>query len=195
MKGIFLSCFLVCIAIGSFSQPWTADQLAEANTAADLDYLSAQEKQVILYINLCRLYPKQFAVNEVKTYYGIPGVKDRGMAKYKTSLVKDLALREPCDALEPDDILYDDAHCYAVELSSNKRAAHQRIDCEKSNYAECLFWGTNVGKNIALEWLIDTGVAQLGHRKNCLNPAYTKTGIHIETHFQYGHCAVAEFTY
>jgi len=194
MKTSILTVIFLCIVAGRcFCQPWTADQLDEANTAADLEYLTGQEKQAIQYINLCRLYPQQFAANEVKPYKGIPGVKDKGLAKYKASLLKDLARREPCDVLEFDEALYDDAHCYATELSTHRRAPHQRVDCEKSNYAECIFWGSDSGRTIALEWLIDSGVATLGHRKNCLNPAYSKTGLHITTHFQYGHCAVGEF--
>lgn len=175
-------------------QSWTKAQLEEANTAAGVEYLTSQEKQVVQYINLCRLYPKQFALNEVRFYNGIPGVKDRNLAKYKASLVKDLDKRQACGALEFDEVLYDDAHCYALELSQHKRSAHQRIDCEKSNYAECLFFGSDRGREIALEWLIDSGIAKLGHRKNCLNAVYSRMGVHIATHFQYGHCAVGEFS-
>ncbi len=194
MRKMLICCILLFFYSPGYCQGWTEAQLEEANTAADAEYLSSQEKQLVQYINLCRLYPKQFAANEVRAYTGIPGVKDRNLAKYKAGLIKDLASRQPCEALEFDETLYDDAHCYATELSVHKRSAHQRIDCEKSNYAECLFFGSDRGRFIALEWLIDSGVARLGHRKNCLNPGYSKTGVHISTHFQYGHCAVGEFS-
>jgi uncharacterized protein YkwD len=195
MKSTILLSVLLFFSAHCFCQQWTADQLEEANTAGDIEYLSSQEKQLIQYINLCRLYPKQFAANEVKLYSGIPGVNDRNMAKYKASLIRDLNQRQPCEALDFDETLYDDAHCYATELSAHKRTPHQRIDCDKSNYAECIFFGSEAGRNIAIEWLIDSGISKLGHRKNCLNPAYKKTGVKITTHFQYGHCSVGEFTW
>ncbi|MBL0358000.1 MAG: hypothetical protein IPP72_14470 [Chitinophagaceae bacterium] len=128
-----------------------------------------------------------------KEIQGRAGVKDRNLAKYKASLLKELASRQPSEALVFDEALYDDAHCYATELSTHKRAAHQRINCEKSNYAECIFWGSGEGRIIALEWLVDSGIGTLGHRKNCLNPDYSITGIKIAQHYQFGHCAVGEF--
>ncbi|MBL0357999.1 MAG: hypothetical protein IPP72_14465 [Chitinophagaceae bacterium] len=73
MKTSVITSLFLLIANCCFCQVWTAAQLNEANTAADLEYLSAPEKQVILYINLCRLYPQQFAANEVKKYKGVPG--------------------------------------------------------------------------------------------------------------------------
>jgi len=44
-----------------------------------------------------------------------------------------------------------------------------------------------------MQWLIDSGIESLGHRKICLQPAYKKIGIKVNPHFEYGHCAVAEF--
>jgi hypothetical protein len=175
------------------AQAWTHEQLEEANTGKEYDYLTPEEREIVQYINLCRLYPKQFAANEVKPYNGIRGIKYKGLATYKAGLIKELNSRQPCDALEFDENMYDDAECYAKEISVNRRAPHQRKDCEKAKYAENLYFGNNDGKTIVLEWLIDCGVANLGHRKNCLDKLNGGIGVKIDTHFQYGKCAVGEF--
>ena len=193
MKTTLILSILLLLAICTFSQEWTDEQLEEANTAASVKYLTDTEKEVIQFINLCRLYPAEFADIEVKKYNGIPGIKDPSLKKYKASLLKDLAKREPCDALEIDKALNDDAKCFAGELSRSNRVGHERKDCRERQYAECLAFGNQTAKQIVMEWLIDSGVASLGHRKNCLNSRFGKTGISIAPHREYGKCAVAEF--
>ena len=193
MKTVFIFCLALLLSFQLFAQAWTSEQLDEANTAKVYEYLDTEEKEMVLYINLCRLYPKQFAVNEVKPYRGIRGIKYKGFAKYKTSLINKLNSMQPCDALEFDENMYDDAECYAKEISVNKRTLHQRKDCEKRKYAENLYFGNSDGKTIALEWLIDCGIANLGHRKNCLNKLYGGIGVKMDTHFEYGKCSVGEF--
>ncbi len=100
--------------------------MEEANTAKEYDYLTDEEREMVQYINLCRLYPKQFAANEVKPYTGIKGIKYKGFAKYKASLIKELNSRQPCGALEFDENMYDDG-CYAAEISKNRRAAQEDV--------------------------------------------------------------------
>jgi uncharacterized protein YkwD len=192
IKKLFLVFFLLCCRT-VFSQPWTQQQLDAANTASDYEYVTDEEKKIVQYINLCRMHPKQFAENEVAPYKGIKGIKYKGLAKYKASLIKELNSRQAIDALEFDENMYDDAECYAAEISKNKRTAHQRKTCEKNGYAENLYFGTQDGKTIVLEWLIDCGIATLGHRKNCLNKLYGGFGVKIDSHFEYGKCAVGEF--
>jgi hypothetical protein len=193
MKSTLIFSLLLLTTIHSFSQEWTEEQLEEANTAKSIKYLTAAEKEVIQYINLCRLYPQEFAGIEVKNYNGVPGIKDPSLKKYKTSLLKDLAKRDPCDVLEVDQSLNDDAKCFANELSKSNRVGHERKDCAERQSAECLAFGNQTAKQIVLEWLIDSGVASLGHRKNCLNSRFGKTGISIASHKEYGKCVVAEF--
>lgn len=188
--AVILTFFFYCKPL--FSQQWTAAQLQEANTAADEYILSDTEKDVIKYINLCRLYPAAFAELELKDYKGLPNIKDNNFAAYKETLVKELATKQPVPALQFDELVYDDAKCYGNEISKNKRKPHERVDCIKRNYAECIYYGSGEAKHIAMQWLIDSGVSSLGHRKTCLSPLYRKTGIKINTHFEYGHCAVME---
>jgi hypothetical protein len=193
MKLIITVCILLLCAGDTVCQQWTDEQLQKANTAADEYPLNDAEKEVILYINLCRLYPSAFAEIELKDYEGIPGIEDKNFATFKASLAKDLATRQPFQPLKLDELLYDDAKCYGKEISANERKPHQRMDCIKRSYAECIYYGSGEGKHIALQWLIDSGIETLGHRRICLLPVHHKIGIKINTHYKYGHCAVAEF--
>ena len=193
MKLFIVACILLINTENIFCQTWTAEQLQKANTAADEYVLSDTEKEIIFYLNLCRLYPAEFAEKELKDYKGIPGIEDKNFATYKASLAKELATRKPCTALKPDELLYDDAKCYSNEVSKNKRKPHERVNCIKRNYAECVYYGNGEGKHIALQWLIDSGVESLGHRNICLLPVHKKIGIKVNQHFEYPVCAVAEF--
>lgn len=193
MNSIIISGTLLLLNICAFSQEWTDEQLEEANTTKTIKYLTAAEKEIVQYINLCRLYPQEFAEIEVKDYIGVPGIKDPSLKKYKTSLLKDLAGRKPCDPLEVDQLLNDDARCFANELSKTGKVGHERKGCAGPRYAECLSFGNKTARQVVLDWLIDSGVSSLGHRKNCLNSNYSKTGISIAAHKEYGKCAVAEF--
>lgn len=193
MKTFLVICLFVSNANLIFCQTWTTEQLQKANTAADEYVLTDAEKEAVLYINLCRLYPVEFAEKELPAYKGIPGVQDKNFINYKASLAKELATKKPVTALKPDELLYDDAKCYGNEISKNKRKPHERINCIKRNYAECIYLGNGEGKHIAMQWLIDSGVESLGHRKICLAAGYHKIGIKINPHFEYPSCAVAEF--
>jgi len=194
MRTTLLFFFLLTTII--IHAQWTDAQLDEADTAADIENLTDEERDVILYINLCRLFPKQFAELELSPYKvneGFPDSYKKQFQKYKKTLLKDLANRQPANALRFDSALHADSRCYAKEISKADRKGHTRINCPESNYAECISFGMTNGRDIAIQWLVDTGVSTLGHRKIVLDPSYKKTGVTISNHFKWPGCAVAEF--
>jgi uncharacterized protein YkwD len=195
MKHKTLTLLILFIASISNAQKWTKAQLDLANTAKNITYLTKVEKEAILYINLCRLFPKEFAQNEVIDYFLDPTLDDSTLsefASYKKTLINDLVKRKPCKALTFDKVLYSDAKCYANEISVVDREGHDRVICKKSNYAECISFGQQTGKKIALQLLIDAGVESLGHRNICLDKAYKKIGLCSTSHFRWKCCAVVE---
>ena len=70
MKKTFLFTLLFWSHYLGISQNWTSEELEKANTALNTYILSSEEKDVIKYINLARLYPEKFANLEVKDYLG-----------------------------------------------------------------------------------------------------------------------------
>ena len=152
-------------------------------TICKLHLLIVFQQQNILNSNLNSDFDSQ-------TYYLY--LEDKNFITYKNSLVKELSTKLACNALMPDDLLYEDAKCYGNEISKNKRRPHERINCLTRNYGECIYFGSGEAKHIALQWLIDSGVESLAHRRMCLLPAYRKAGIKVNTHFEYAYCSVLE---
>ena len=177
---------------------WTREQLSQAATCDSVPGLRDTERDAVRYINLCRLFPADFARIELGAYrmdpaYGISVIKE--FNRNKISLINDLNLRKPCGALEFDEELYKDAQCYSKEISNSFRKPHERKNCPANSYAECLTFGSFSGKEIAIQLLVDAGVRSLGHRKICLDPDYQYIGVSTGKHYKYGSCAVLEFDY
>jgi hypothetical protein len=195
MKKISILC-LTLLAI-KFSiakaQNWTSTQIEKANTAKDIAYLTSVEKECVLYINLCRLYPKDFLKNEVLNYYGTAKYGDYVKnSSYRQSLINLLNNMQPVDALYFDSEAYKNAKCFAIEQGKAGTTGHTRINCKDGNYAECCSYGMDTGKDIVLQLLIDHDVPSLGHRINCLNKAYTKIGVSVQNHVKWDTCAVID---
>lgn len=146
-----------------------------------------------MYINLARLYPRDFIKIEVGNYFGSDKFVDEyKKSKERTSLIKELNTAKPLNALVFDNELYADAKCFSKELGERSLESHQRNKCKKNNYAECLSYGMTTGKDIAMQWLIDKNVPSLGHRRICLDTTYTKIAVSVHSHKTWGSCAVAE---
>jgi uncharacterized protein YkwD len=175
------------------AQNWTTAQIEKANTAKNIEYLTTTEKECILYINLCRLYPKDFLKYEVVNYYGTEKYGDYVKnSSYRQSLMNLLNYMQPVDPLYFDNEAYKNAKCFAIEQGKAGTTGHTRIACKDGNYAECCSYGMDTGKDIVLQLLIDHDVPSLGHRVNCLNKAYTKVGVSVQKHINTDICAVID---
>ncbi len=193
MRGLILFLLISNCVFFVSAQKWTDAQIEKANTAKNVDYLSAIEKEAVMYINLARLYPKAFAKNEVEGYYGTEIYGDYLRdSKYRLSLIEHLNSMSPTDALEFDDSMYELAECFAKEQGDKGTTGHDREACTGGYYAECCSYGMNTGKDIAMQWLIDDDVPSLGHREICLSSAYTKIGLSHYTHKKWSWCCVAD---
>jgi hypothetical protein len=173
------------------AQTWTNAQLEKANTAKNIASLTPVEKETILYLNLCRLYPKDFLNYELIHYYGTEKygnyIKN---SKYRESLMKLLKTMQPVNALYFDPGAYANAKCFAIEQGEAGTIGHTRIRCKKGNYAECCSYGMHTGKDIAMQLLIDDDVPSLGHRLICLDKSYSKIGVSVQPHRKWDMVAV-----
>lgn len=164
------------------AQEWNTDQLVKANTAINVATLTKEEKETILYLNLARLYPKDFVKNELKNSRGT----------YANSLIRKLESMKPLTAMVFDEELYEFAKCYAKEMGEKGTVGHNRKKCKNGNFAECCSYGMDNGKDIILQLLIDENVPSLGHRKICLSERYSKIGVSIHKHKTHHICAVLD---
>jgi hypothetical protein len=149
-------------------------------------YLSNQEKAVIQWLNIARMYPKWY-VYFMKL--------NKGTTENEKSLYKELmkikAIKIP---LIPDEKSSLSAKCHAISSGKVGYVGHDRIDTNcKSNFrGECISYGPANGIDIVYQLLVDEGVPNLGHRKICLSELST-IGISIQNHKIYGSNAVLDF--
>ena len=192
--ALFLILFILISSQYSFSQTWSEQELAKANTCILIDDLSNIEKEAILYINLARLFPLKFAKIEVHPYFGPEKygayLED---SPYKESLLSDLKTTKPMNALILDEELRELAICFALEQGSSGYMGHDRKKCKGFYNAECISYDMETGKDIAMQLLIDHEVPSLGHRQACLDSELTKVGIGFSTHKKVSFCAVLDF--
>jgi uncharacterized protein YkwD len=194
MKKILILFLAILGSANLFAQNWTTEQLENANTAKDITYLTKEEKEAIKYLNLARLYPSQFANEEVSNYIMPEGLAQVG-SYYKNSLIKHLKKMKPVGVFNFDVSLYRSAKCFSKESGESGYVGHERKICPKGNFAECCSYGMHTGRDIAMQWLIDDNIPSLGHRINCLNASYTKIGLSIYPHIKYQVCAVADMVW
>lgn len=182
--------------LSAYSAEWNKKEYIQCNTASDVNYLSAQEKEIINILNLVRLYPLLF-LNTVLAKY--PSVSDKAYLLkdkyYYRSLKKTLGDMPPKNLLEFDKLCYESALCHAVESGKKGYTGHNRLNkkCEDQQHymGECCDYGNSEPLEIVLSLLIDEGVPSLGHRKILLGN-YTKIGLSIKPHKKYETCTVID---
>lgn len=194
MKTTFCFLLILLCCYTSYTQTWTDTQLKNANTAKDIAILTNVEKECILYLNLCRMYPKDFLNYELSNYFGTEKYGDYiKNSEYRKSLMHLLKKMEAIEPLYFDMEVYKSAACFSKEQGIAGTTGHTRIKCPRANYsAECCSYGMDTGKDIAMQLLIDHGVKSLGHRKISLSNEYSKIGVSVNTHSQWGICAVID---
>jgi uncharacterized protein YkwD len=104
---------------------------------------------------------------------------------------------QPLEILQPDPLNYTSAECHAVSSGKKSYAGHKRLtkECkEKQHYlGECCQYGYSDPLSIVMDLLIDQDVPSLGHRYICLDKDYTKIGVSMQPHKQYGTNTVLDF--
>lgn len=201
IKRIYILCAFLLFhsSIKSYSQAstsyyWTTEELQKANTAYNVNVLTYEEREVIKYINLARLYPQKFAILEVKDYLGPSKYGDYlKTSVYKQSLLTTLQSNLPVGLLFFNQGMYELAKCFAKESGERGEIGHVRNLCSYGYGGECCSYGPENGKDIALQLLIDHDVPSLGHREICLSPDFVKIGVSIASHKTYEHCCVLDF--
>jgi uncharacterized protein YkwD len=190
--------------------------IAALDTAAEADYLSPAEKDVILEMNKVRADPEKYAELYIKPMlqytwggpfganaYLAPGetvytITEEGRSGIQ-SCITDLSRRRSMAPLFPARGLSLAAKDHANDTGpkgitghtgSDRSSMAQRINRYGKwggGAGENISYGSNTGRDIVVQLLIDDGVSNRGHRNNILN-----------TNFKYAGCAVGShsgFTY
>ena len=176
---------------------FTAEEIAKANTAADVKSMTQMEKDIVFYCNLARLDGTKFW----ETYH----------AEYITSnsanvvsLEEDLRTIKDLPMLVPEKSLMAAAAAHAQDMSDNDFFDHtsfdgtdfaQRVYCYYSGnaIAENLSAGKSTAMGVVIQLLVDEGVRSLGHRHNILDDRYCAIGVKTTTHKTWRTITVQDF--
>jgi len=183
----------------SFDLVWKDARYAVCNTAKNVKYLSATEKEVIYVLNLVRLYPQQFNKTVVAKW---PNYADESYLvanNYYTSLVTLLDKMQPVGMLTADSIAWISARCHAISSGQKGYVGHDRqtetCTAQKKFWGECCQYGYNNALEIIMNLLIDKDIPSLGHRTICLSNSYKAVGVSQKPHTVYRYNTVLDFTY
>jgi uncharacterized protein YkwD len=184
--------------LSNYSPEWSLAKYSVCNTAANVTYMSAEEKKLIYIINLMRTNPVLFANTVISKYPDSAYMTSLKNSTYYKSLLVTLRRQEPLGVLYPDSTCYVSASCHAITAGKNGYVGHERQteDCKKKWVfnGECCDYGHNQALDILMSLLIDDGVPSLGHRKICLSP-YNKIGVSLQPHTTYSNNTVLDFLY
>jgi hypothetical protein len=176
---------------------WNSDILEKANTAKNTRFLKEAEKEVIYYTNLARADGKLFTDSYLSLYVGSNGLKPDS---FIISLIKELEYVRDLPMLYPDVDLYEIARDHAIRSGKSGKQGHQgfekrfkQVSKVYFTYGENCYYGRDNPLLIVIGFLIDTGVNDLGHRRNMLDPAFNSVGVSIMPHKVFGYNCVMDF--
>jgi len=181
--------------LASYSAEWKKPQYRSCNTASVATYMTAEEQEVILILNMLRSNPTLFLqsvlLNPRSPYYVRPGEKNT----YKTSLLRDIRNLKRTDLmLQPDSTLYVSALCHAASSGKAGYVGHERLsDCQGTYRAECIAYGGGNPLAVVVQLLFDEDVPSLGHRKILTDFSYSEIGTATRPHSGYGSNSVVDF--
>ncbi|MFW5721077.1 MAG: CAP domain-containing protein [Bacteroidota bacterium] len=182
---------------------WPVDSL---NTGARANYLSDEEKNLILAMNLIRFDPPKYAQQYVfprfEYYEGnlfhfpgkIPTRTAEGV-KAAEELYTELKNAESIPIFYPSKGMSKGSKDHALYMKRTGITSHEgqggmskrvsKYGEWKGGLAENLQWGTSNAHEAIMSLMIDDGIPGRGHRVNAMNPAFTKVGVAVAPHPEY----------
>ncbi len=182
---------------------WPVNKL---NTARQAGYLTDEEKNLVLAMNLIRHDPPRYArlyvYPQLQHFEGnilhIPGkvpLRTQEGASAVRELYDELLETKPAPLFEPSEGLSRasaDHAAYMKRTGSTDHEGQGGIPARASRHgrwvgslAENLQWGTTNAHDAIMSLMVDDGIPSRGHRVNILNPEYTKVGVAIDEHPQW----------
>jgi uncharacterized protein YkwD len=200
LRALFLF-FLASLTIYTanaqkYLEAFSSSLVDSANTAADVDYLTEQERLVYVYVNLVRMQPKQFLEKVVRPYLQVSGEQNDDV----NSLLSDLAVLPSIPPVRFDKGLYESAKEHATVTGDKGLLGHsdtkgrlKKYAPQITGYGENISYGEEDAVDIVMQLLIDSGIESKGHRYNILDRDFTYMGVSIHTHTKYDFTCVQDF--
>lgn len=168
-------------------------------TSAEFTY--AQTEEVLKIMNEARTDPQGFLSGRLLPYLKEHELENNSYAK---SLVSELEIAKPVNALQSSSVLEKLAKGHALDMGEKGNVGHAssngttfenrvRKKIKTGMIAENCDYGNAEPLDIVMSLLIDDGITSLGHRKNILHPTLKFVGIAIEKHKTYRVNCVMDF--
>ena len=217
IKQLVLISFIILLSANAKAQSWSDAEFRLANTAANATYLTNEEKNIIMYMNLIRIDGERFYytfLNDYISNYNSKVSKYRNYNQlriapnntYYLSLSKQLKGLKNLPLFYPDEKLSILSRNHAQDLSKNDLNTHESsngISFAKriAKYfpsqakSENIDFGYANSLDIVCHLLLDCGVPSLGHRLNILDQKnkFNIVGVSVQRHPSYTWCAVIDF--
>lgn len=180
-------------------------------------YLTENEKDLVLELNLVRTNPKQYAelfLKPLELRYKeklfiypddpIPLQTEEGI-RALLDCIKVLENTKPMGMLHPAEGLCNAAADHAKEQSKNGRLGHkgrrsstpftrmERYGKWGGMAAENIDYGNDKARWVVISLLIDDGVVHRGHRTNILLKEFGRVGVAFDSHPKYEFMCVMDF--
>jgi uncharacterized protein YkwD len=204
------------ISILQFALATNRETPNNLHTAANANYLSPIEKEIVHEINLFRSDPAKYAETYIaplaKLYKGnllyYPNdkpLRTKEGAKAVHECVRELKKAKPLPIIYPNQLLTKAAADHAKDQSrtgktghygsdgSNLRKRIERYGSWKVRIAENIAYGGMSARQVIIYLLVDDGQYDRGHRKNFLLPDLNLVGVAVNSHPAYGKIAVMDF--
>lgn len=188
---------------------FTEEEMKRANTAAEADYMTQEEKEMLKMCNLARIDGKRFAQEYLQPYF-------KGKtSEYIESLYRDLEGIKNKTLLLPAKELYGTASNHAEDMGTNHFFSHNSSNGATSSdrlrgiIPNAIATAENIAAkssatNAALEFLVqllvDENLENLGHRKAILglqSKEYNRIGVVIRKYdgWKYKYFCVQDFAH
>ena len=186
------------------------------NTAAEANYLTAIEKEIVFEINRFRSSPSEYATEYLvpltkfyeKKIFHYPNDKpimtQEGVRALK-ECIRDLKDASPLPLVYPSKGLTRAAKDHVKDQEKSGNTGHRGSDRSSSkdrierygkwdiSIAENISYGGMSPRQILIFLLIDDGVRNRGHRKTLLNPDFKTVGVSFGSHPVYETMCVMDF--
>jgi hypothetical protein len=196
---------------------WSKAELARADAARGVSYLTADERSVVRYVNLARMYPRKFAIiylHPLRSRYNgdllelsgrIPIRTQEGVAALE-ECIDALEEQPPCKALLPARGLSRAASDHVADCGPTGMVGHTGADGSTlgDRIGRHGTWSIRAGENIAfgegsplfivIQLLVDDGTSSRGHRHNIFNCSFGRIGVSIGPHAKWSTMCVMDFT-
>lgn len=192
---------------------WNA---AELNTAANANYLTTLEKEIILETNKLRSNPAKYAEEYIEPlaknykrkllyYPGDKPVLTREGVSALHECVRALKKQPALPVMHPSAGLSKAAEDHVKDQSESGKTGHTGRDRSTSRQrierygdwdiriAENIAYGGISARQIVIYLLIDDGVKSRGHRKNFFHPDFRVLGVATGSHPTYRTMTVMDF--